>query len=334
MIKENTLNTALLQWIKSECALKIQHIAAIPSGAGTRRYFRVQAGHPSVSYVIADMSQDLKSCARFLDLSDRYNKVLVQVPRIMAANVTKGYVCMADFGDRQMFHQLSQPYSVKQPYDHALELLPHIQSIQAHNLPIFDEPFYWREFDVFERFYLEDFCEAPLEAADRRRWRSLYAQLIACAMEQPQVVVHRDYHSQNLMVCDDGTIGVLDFQDTSMGPITYDVVSLLKDCYVSHSAEHIHSWATAYFHNHVSPCHHMDESDFLRAFGQMGLQRHLKALGTFARAHAQGDHRFLTAITQTQHYIASLMSDSPLFQSSTSWIRPWITAKPPLKPLS
>lgn len=334
MIKENTINAALLHWAKSECALDIKSIAAMPSGAGTRRYFRAQINGQHTPYVIADMSQDLASCARFLDLWHRYNHACVRVPRIIAANEAIGYVCMEDFGDRQIFHQLRQPHSLEKSYDQALELLPCIQSIQAHDLPLFDEAFYWREFDVFERFYLEDFCEAPLEAADRRRWRTLYAELISCAIEQPQVVVHRDYHSQNLMICDDGTIGVLDFQDTSMGPMTYDVVSLLKDCYVSHSAEHIHSWAMAYYHNHVSHSHQLSENDFLRLFHHMGLQRHLKALGTFARAFAHGDSRFLCAIQQTQTYIASFMSNGQIFQSSTPWINPWITAKLPNKPLS
>ena len=158
---------------------------------------------------------------------------------------------------------------------------------------------------------------------DEREWRTLCDQLIANALEQPQVFVHRDYHSRNLMVTEDGP-GILDFQDAMEGPLTYDLVSLLKDCYVKLSPEQIAEFVAGFAHDaHQLGVHNLDEEQYLRCFDMTGVQRHLKAAGIFARLnHRDGKPGYLSDVPRTLSYVVDLEPHYP----ELGWLAGFIDA--------
>ena len=197
-------------------------------------------------------------------------------------------------------------------YDDALRALAVMQDRGAAYqdlLPPYDEDLLRFELSLFHDWLCGTHLGIEFDAAEESAWQLLCDVLVDNALDQPQVFVHRDYHSRNLMVMTEGNPGFLDFQDAVEGPLTSDLVSLLKDCYVKWPAERVLQWANHYYgllDNSIQGA--ITERDFLRAFELMGVQRHLKAAGIFCRLnHRDGKAGYLLDIPRTLSYIVELL---------------------------
>ncbi|MGZ8160625.1 MAG: aminoglycoside phosphotransferase family protein, partial [Methylobacter sp.] len=182
--------------------------------------------------------------------------------------------------------------------------------VQSTRLPGYDEALLHRELAIFDEWFLGQLLDIEIPAAV---WSAVRTTLTASALEQPSTCVHRDYHSRNLMVLDSDSPGVIDFQDAVIGPITYDLVSLLRDCYIAWPEQQVEQWRLNYFERlRQAGLIHCSEAQFKRWFDLMGLQRHLKAIGIFSRLHLRdGKPGYLNDIPRTLNYVAAVCAAYP-----------------------
>jgi aminoglycoside/choline kinase family phosphotransferase len=282
------------------------------SDASFRRYWRLRRGQDT--YIVMDAPPGLEDTARFVRIAEMLRSVGLQAPEVYAQEPQHGFLLLQDLGTRLYLDELDEQ-SADRLYGDALGALAVIQScIPFDGLPVYDEPFLRRELELFRDWLLVAHLGLSLSAAEERALDQAVAMLVASALEQPRVCVHRDFHSRNLMVTVPPSPGILDFQDAVAGPVTYDLVSLLRDCYIAWSEDRVEDWARGYFHlacqsGILRPEH---EGRFLRWFDLMGVQRHLKASGIFARlAVRDGKPGYLADIPRTLGYVVRVASGYP-----------------------
>lgn len=299
----NDRTNQLTTWLSahfSPCAVTLTPLAG---DASFRRYFRVIADRQS--FVVMDAPPEKESCAAFVDIAAVFQQSPVRFPEVIAQNLSQGFLLLTDFGDQQLLPLLTD-HTVDHWYGKAIDTLLQMHSHPHADLPLFD---YWREFDIFSEWYLQKNKAIILSSRDTDKLRGVYQLLVAAATTQPQVFVHRDYHSRNLMVCEDGELGVLDFQDAVRGPITYDLASLLRDCYVAWPREKVENWARDYY---LQCAPSVDFETFLRWFDWVGLQRHLKCLGIFSRLSFRDQkHHYLNDIPRVLDYAIGVCERYP-----------------------
>lgn len=277
--------------------------------ASFRRYFRLHAdGH---SYVLMDAPPQKESCQSFVAIAHTFEQLGLCVPKIYKADVAEGFLLLSDFGDHQLLPSLTDD-TVDTYYKKAFEdllIMQRCRSVNDYVLPAFDEVLYQRELDLFSDWYLERHCGLTLSLDDRQFLADLSAQLIEIALGQPQVFVHRDYHSRNLMILPDDRLGILDFQDAVWGPITYDLMSLLRDCYVAWPYERVKTWSL-YFHRRLLEeglCQVEDPDEFLWWCDTIALQRHLKCIGIFSRlCYRDNKPGYMNDIPRVMAYVKSV----------------------------
>lgn len=239
----------------------------------------------------------------------------LNAPRVLEANLDDGFLLLTDLGTRPYLEELQQD-EARAPalYGDAIAAL---LAMQRHGaayqtlLPPYDEKLLRFELSLFHDWLCGRHLGIEFSDAEELRWQNMCDQLVDNALDQPQVFVHRDYHSRNLMWSGNDNPGILDFQDAVEGPLTYDLVSLLKDCYVRWPADQVRQWALEFYRQlDVSMRALVDERAFRRYFELMGVQRHLKAAGIFARLnHRDGKSRYLEDIPRTLSYIVDLRDD-------------------------
>lgn len=275
----------LSTWLASIFPDQALRLSPVAGDASFRRYFRVHMKENSL--IAMDAPPEKESCAAFVNIAKAFEKSSVRFPVVRFSDQTQGFLLLTDFGDQQLWSLLNEK-SVDALYGKAIQTLLSMQQfMHLPTLPSFDDTLYWKEFDIFDQWYLGANLQKKLSDQDQKNLRAQYQLLIDSAKLQPQVFVHRDYHSRNLMLCADGELGILDFQDAVMGPITYDLVSLLRDCYIDWPRERVEAWACDFYKKaHIAP----DFDTFLKWFDWMGLQRHLKCLGIFSRLNFR-DHK-------------------------------------------
>jgi N-acetylmuramate 1-kinase len=252
--------------------------------ASFRRYFRVDAAD-NTSYIVMDAPPPHEDVRPFLHVADVFGKTGVSVPQVLAQDVERGFLLLSDLGSTTYLHQLTLDTAHKL-YSDAIDALILLQTqSQPEVLPEYDRALLLRELMLFPEWYIGKHLGLSLTDAQTAELNKVFDTLLANNLAQQQVYVHRDYHSRNLMVLEQGNPGILDFQDAVYGPITYDLASLLRDAYVQWDEEMVLDWAIRYWERAkraglpVSP----DIDTFYRDFEFMGLQRHLKVLGIFAR---------------------------------------------------
>jgi aminoglycoside/choline kinase family phosphotransferase len=282
------------------------------SDASFRRYWRLGRGQDT--YVIMDAPPGLEDTARFVRIAEMLRSVGLQAPEVYAQEPQHGFLLLQDLGTRLYLDELDEP-NADRLYGDALSALAVIQScVPFDGLPVYDEPFLRRELGLFRDWLLVAHLGLRLSAAEERALDQAFAMLVASALEQPRVCVHRDFHSRNLMVTAPPSPGILDFQDAVAGPVTYDLVSLLRDCYIAWPADRVEDWAWGYFHlarqsGILRPEH---EGRFQRWFDLMGVQRHLKASGIFARLSVRdGKPGYLADIPRTLGYVVGVAAGYP-----------------------
>jgi hypothetical protein len=278
--------------------------------ASFRRYFRVQT--ESMSLIAMDAPPDREDCAPFVRIAGYLEQMGLNAPRIVQADPARGFLLLTDLGSRQYLDELrEQPGRAQQLYGDALLALQRLQergrSFQAE-LPPYDDTLLRFELSLFRDWLCGRHLGLDFTEQDEADWRSSVDLLIENALAQPKVFVHRDFHSRNLMVTETDGPGILDFQDAVEGPLTYDLVSLLKDCYIRWPAGQVQSWAMQ-FHTAIAGKDHRvpDAARFMQNFELMGVQRQLKAAGIFARLCLRdGKSGYLKDVPRTLEYVTEV----------------------------
>ena len=305
---------ALKQWVESVLDTAEYEIKPASADASFRRYFRVHTG--GVTHIVMDAPPDKENMLPFIDVAQRLYALGLNVPQIVQQEIGQGFLLLSDLGDRLYLRSLTEE-TVERLYGDAMGALIVLQAgiYTDHSaLPAYDAPLLLREMELFREWYVGKHLGHVLNAAENADLDRVFAVLGASALEQPVVWVHRDYHSRNLMVTPHNNPGILDFQDAVRGPITYDLVSLLRDCYIAWPRARVEDWALGYqtlaLQSGLPVCE--DEAQFLRWFDLMGVQRHLKATGIFARLnHRDGKPGYLGDIPRTLGYVREVCSRYP-----------------------
>jgi len=261
-----------------------------------------------------DAPPEQEDCRPFIRVAGYLEAMALNAPQILEMNLDDGFLLLSDLGTTQYLQKLQDdPESSKALYADALLALTKIQTQGAafqSLLPPYDDTLLRFELSLFHDWLCEKHLGIELGDEDEASWKATCDMLVANALDQPQVFVHRDYHSRNLMVTSEDNPGILDFQDAVEGPLTYDLVSLLKDCYVRWPEEQVHEWAHDFYAASDSSIQdQLDVGQFMRYFELMGVQRHLKAAGIFARLnYRDGKAAYMGDVPRTLGYIIELGS--------------------------
>jgi N-acetylmuramate 1-kinase len=285
---------ALSQWLTTALEAPIGSIVPASADASFRRYFRVTLAKPwpaasgAATLIAMDAPPPREDCRPYVHVARLLGTAGVHVPRVIAADVAQGYLLLTDLGTCTYASALNAD-SASELYGDALDALVRMQRIGCEDaLPSYDDALLRRELALFPDWYVARHLARTLTPAERASLDGVFDVLLANNLAQPRVFVHRDYHSRNLMLSTPNP-GVLDFQDAVYGPITYDLVSLLRDAYVEWSEERQVEWAIRYRERARKAGLPVgaDFANFWRDFEWMGVQRQLKVLGIFARLNAR-----------------------------------------------
>lgn len=293
---------SLCRWLTQQSDLAEFRLQPLAGDASFRRYFRIIQS--KISYIAMDAPPDKENCAPYVSISRALRAHGLLTPDIMAEELSQGFLLLTDFGDRLLLNELNQT-NAEMLYRQALNNLMKLQScpipVAGWKIPPFTADFMYKELKLFQEWYLQTYLKISLSAATVHMLDQVFLFLAETAASQPQVFMHRDYHSANLMVLPHDQIGTLDFQDAFIGPVTYDLVSLLRDCYIAWPEEQVIQLALHY-RNQLNLA--VTDEEFIRWFDLMGLQRHLKALLTFSRKYCRdGNANYLKHIPRTLNYI-------------------------------
>ena len=299
--------TKLRAWLQQTLGADFS-MEALQNDASFRRYFRITLAGGSL--VAVDVPPSKEGLGDFLEVGRRLRRAGVRAPRVHAHDDANGWMLLDDLG-RHTLAQVLTPDNADALYRLALDELTRIQRADKHGLPNYGRALLVQEMCLFTDWY----CDAHLRCGMTESRHGIFAhafELLAdSAAAQPRVFVHRDYHSRNLTAPDagGGAVGVLDYQDAVAGPVTYDLVALLKDCYVAWPEERRRRWLRYYLqHNPLDAAPDVIE----RWFDWMGIQRHLKAIGIFARLHHRdGKSGYLKDIPRILGYVAECIGRYP-----------------------
>ena len=275
----------LRRWVTEDLGFAGAHIEPASADASFRRYFRLIRGNDS--YIVMDAPPEKEAVAPFIGVAQSLLGIGLNVPVILARDPERGLLLLSDLGKRQYLSDLLAGRDVERLYSDALDALVRLQTRggeAARALPPYDRAALIREMELLPEWFLGRHLGQPPTSAERAMLDQLFETLAQDALSQPAVFVHRDYHSRNLLITDEHNPGILDFQDAVRGAATYDVVSLLKDCYVAWPRERVLGWLSAYRERMKRAGRDPGaDQDLVRRFDLMGLQRHIKVLGIFAR---------------------------------------------------
>ena len=271
------------------------------------------------TYIVMDSSLIKESLIPFVEMNERLSSVDVRVPSIIVKNMNLGYLILEDFGSTHYLDVLNEE-NYQELYKKAIDEIIKMQRSDTKDLPLYDKDFLRFEMDLMQEWYLEKYLNITLTAEEKNTIDTTLESIANVALEQPQgVFVHRDYHSRNIMLTPKGEIGIIDFQDARVGAITYDLVSLLKDCYIEWDKEEVEKLAL-YYRDTVGL--EVDDEMFIRWFNFMGLQRHIKVLGIFARLHLRdGKSEYLKDIPLTLKYVIDVGSKYPELSGLVSLLK-------------
>jgi aminoglycoside/choline kinase family phosphotransferase len=274
--------------------------------ASFRRYFRVTRG--ADSYIVMDAPPDKEDSGPFLKVARILGRLDLNVPVILARDMERGFLLLSDLGSRQYLDALSLDGAVDELYADALKSLRTMQTADpgiAQDLPRYDRAMLLREMKLMPEWFLTRHLALTIEAPERAMLEGLFESLVESAVSQPACFVHRDYHSRNLLVALENNPGILDFQDAVRGPVTYDLASLLKDCYIAWPPARVRQWLLQYRESLLEAGFKLDAdaAQFIRWFDLMGLQRHIKVLGIFARLfYRDGKSQYLKDLPRVVAY--------------------------------
>jgi len=292
------------QWLEQTLGLSASTLTPASSDASFRSYYRLQLNNGS--RIVMDAPPEQENSRPFVRIAQMLQATGLNVPDVLIADLEQGFLLLSDLGSEQYLSALNE-HSADRLYGDAMGALITLQACGPGEgeLPPYDAALLQQEMQLFIDWYLQRHLGLSLDAGEQSLFDDLFARLTDSALAQPQVAVHRDYHSRNLMVAAHNP-GILDFQDAVHGPVTYDLVSLLRDCYIDWPRERVEGWALGYQELAIDSgiLRQRNEETFLRWFDWMGMQRHLKAVGIFARlAQRDGKPAYLADIPRTLNYL-------------------------------
>jgi N-acetylmuramate 1-kinase len=303
-------------WTLAQLNLTSASFAPASADASFRRYFRAESG--GQSWVVMDAPPDKENCAPFIHVAALLREAGLNAPQIHAQNLKRGFLLLSDLGRRTYLNVLDEN-NADRLFDDAIAALVRWQlATRVNELPLYDDPLLRRELRLFPDWYVARHLKRAFTAAQAQDWQDMEDLLVSSALAQSRVYVHRDFMPRNLMLSSPNP-GILDFQDAVLGPVTYDVVCLFKDAFLSWPAQRVAAWSAQYWNAARAarlPVPH-NPRDFQRDFDLMGVQRHLKVLGIFARINYR-DHK--------PHYL----TDTPRF---IRYVRDVAVRYPELAPL-
>jgi N-acetylmuramate 1-kinase len=300
----------LERWLAGIGGLDPVTLDSASEDASFRHYYRLRSN--DTTRIVMDAPPEQENCGPFIRIAGFLERMDLNAPRVLASDLDLGFLLLSDLGSTLYLTELgnncSSPDSL---YGDALSALTRMQQLGTEfqsELPPYDEELLSFELSLFHDWLCERHLKIEFTKSDEEQWRKCSELLIENAIQQPQVFVHRDYHSRNLMVTKNNNPGILDFQDAVEGPVTYDLVSLLKDCYISWPSDQVRKWALKFYRQLDERIKtNLDPDKFLRQFDLMGVQRHLKAAGIFARLlHRDGKTGYMPDVPRTLEYIVAL----------------------------
>jgi len=313
---------ALEQWLQTIAArhgLDISTLAPASSDASFRRYFRLKASDGTA--IVMDAPPAHEDCAAFVGVTRLLQQAGLNVPRILAQDIEQGFLLLSDLG-RHTFYQAIQTglddARLQAMYRGALSALVRLQQAPAASLPAYDATRLTQELAVFPEWYVQRHCGTELEASEQAALDKIFGLLVNDSASQPTVVVHRDFHSPNLMVSEHNeNPGVIDYQDALAGPLTYDIASLVMDARTTWEEPQQLDWAIRYWEAARGAALPVpdDFAQFHRAYEWMGLQRNLRILGVFARlSHRDGKHHYLDHMPRVSGYVRQVAGRYGVFR--------------------
>jgi aminoglycoside/choline kinase family phosphotransferase len=306
--------SALTAWLTEHCQLTSYKIDPMPGDASFRRYYRVHC--QAQSFIAMDAATEKQTCVPFVAIAQALRRCALQTPNIIASDFNQGFLLLSDFGQRLYLNELNSANATEH-YTRALDVLSVIQQcreVDGWALKSFTAEFMRNELNLFVEWFLIQYWALELSDATRDMLTKCFDFLAESAASQPYVFMHRDYHSANLMILPNQQVGILDFQDAFIGPVTYDLVSLLRDCYIDWPNELVTEWVRYYWVALALP--HVRFETFLRWFDLMGIQRHLKALLTFSRKYCRDNNaNYLQHIPRTLNYVLTVSQRYPECQA-------------------
>lgn len=312
----------LQNWLRTDLGISNFELAPASADASFRRYFRLS--RDGQSQIIMDAPPDKEDTGPFVGISQQFEKLGLNVPVVIEQDEEGGFLLLSDLGSQDYLSQLSEK-TADSLYGVALEALLKLQSCQLpaeYPFPSYDRTLLMNEMALFQDWYLERHLGLKLSEVEQAMLMATFEILAESALSQPQVVVHRDYHSRNLMVSAPAP-GVLDFQDAVIGPITYDLVSLLRDCYVAWPADKVRGWVETFYQSlsDTGLVKEIELEQFIRWFDLMGIQRHLKATGIFSRLnYRDGKAAYLDDIPRTMGYVKHALSFYPALAEFSDFV--------------
>ena len=294
MIHADTRREALSGWLAAQLRAARFSLEPASEDASFRRYWRARL-EDGRTFVVMDAPPDKEDCRPFARVAGLLRAAGVHAPEVFAQDHGLGFLLLADLGTTTYLAALNEDNAARLFADATEALVRWQLATRQGDLPPYDEPLLRREMNLFPEWYIAQHLKIDLSLDQKRSLENIFALLVKSALAQPVVYVHRDYMPRNLMVCEPNP-GVLDFQDAVLGPITYDMVSLLRDAFISWSEERVLDWSVRYWEKAKRAALPVvaDFPEFWRAFEWMGLQRHLKVLGIFARIrHRDGKPKYL-----------------------------------------
>lgn len=297
-------------------------LQTLAGDAGFRRYFRALTAPPLIA---VDSPPERTNPARFVAVADYLRRHGIHTPMVAEADVEHGFMLLEDLGDQQLLGLLDGD-SVEGLYAEVLSELLCLQQIPPADdlFPSYSRELLLTEMRILPEWLASRLLGYPLSEADGRLLEHTFGLLLDSAEEQPRVLVHRDYHSRNLMIRDGERPGVVDFQDAVWGPVTYDLASLLRDCYIRWPRERVERWALAYAATAEAAgvLEPVAPETFLRWFDWMGLQRHIKVLGLFPRLYLRdGKQGYLPDLPLVIRYALEVADRYPELKPFADWFR-------------
>jgi N-acetylmuramate 1-kinase len=312
----------LEQWIAGLPGPPVERIAPASTDASFRRYFRVHRG--GATQIAMDAPPERESLDAWLRVARILAATGVHVPPVIAVDAEQGFVLIGDLGRHHYLEALGQGADAEPLYADAIDALVRLQSGDATALPPYDHELLMRELALFPEWFLSRHLALSPNEYERAVVAAAFDWLCDEALAQPTVLVHRDYHSRNLLVRPEGNPGIVDFQDAVRGPVSYDLVSLLKDCYVVWPKKRLLAWLDRYRERAAAAglAVGADRAEFLRWFDRVGLQRHLKVLGIFARLwHRDGKPGYLGDLPRVLDYTLEATSMMPELAAFDAYLR-------------
>ena len=339
MLKHDPRLALIHRWLTRDLGWRVGRITVASADASFRRYFRISRGDVDPSgwapkadtLIVMDAPPGKEDIAPYLKVSTLLEQAGAHVPHVHASDSRRGFVVMEDLGNTQYLSLLRTGRGIDKLYGDALTTLANIQvrGLRAsQQLAPYDREPLERELNLMPEWFLRKHLGLDLTPEERALLTVTNEFLINEALLQPQVFVHRDYHSRNLMVLapaamEKGGPGVIDFQDALRGPVGYDLVSLLKDCYISWSRERVERWVKGYRRVLGNLGANVGDSEyqFIRWFDLIGVQRHIKVLGIFCRLwHRDGKIGYLADLPLTFEYVLDACRRYPELVEFGRWL--------------